>query len=219
MAKNKKKSVIPDGYTEEDVIRVVDRIAQRLGPKFRFGYHSVEDMEQQARLFAWEALSSFDNRCQLNTFLFRHVYNRLHNYKRDNFERIDKPCLKCPINKYSKRLGRCKKYDDDCLEDCEFYHGWILRNGSKRNLMEPANIDDIDDKHEHNMWADGNIVDDIDYNELMKEIKERIPIDSMENFNRFVGGAKLSGIARAKIKEKIIEILEDKGYIDSGKRT
>lgn len=210
---NKKKSVIPDGYTEDDVIRIINRIAQRLAPKFRFGYHGVEDMEQQSRLFAWEALSAYDGRCNLNTFLFAHVHNRLHNYKRDNFERIDKPCLKCPINQYSKKLKRCKKYNEDRLEDCEFYYGWILRNNSKRNLMEPADIDGIDDKNEHSMWISGDIVDDVDYTELMKKIKDKIPMHSMENFNRFIGGAKLSGIAKTKIKEIIIEILENEGYI------
>jgi hypothetical protein len=209
-----KKIVIPAGYTEKDVIRIIDRIARRLAPKFRFGYHAIEDMEQQARLFAWEALSAYDGRCQLNTFLFTHINNRLHNYKRDNFERIDKPCLKCPINKYSKKLGKCKKYKEDYLDDCQFYYGWILRNNSKKNLMAPADIDNIDDKNEHNMWISGDIMDDINYSELIKKIKDKVPINSLENFNKFVGGAKLSGVAKTKIKEMIIEILENEGYIN-----
>lgn len=208
------KNVIPNNYTEKEVIRIINRVAQRLAPKFLFGYHGIEDIEQQARLFAWEALPSYDGRNQLHTFLFRHVYNRLHNYKRDNFERIDEPCLKCPINKYSRKLGRCKKYKEDYLEDCEFYYGWILRNNSKKNLMEPADIDSIDDRYEHNMWTNNNFLNDIDYNELIGEIRDKIPISEMENFNRFINNIKLSGVARLKIKRIIIDILRNKGYVD-----
>lgn len=213
-----RKIKIPPGFTETEVMKIIDKVARRLAPKFRFGYHGIEDMEQEARLMAWKALPSFstkENKGSLENFLFAHVHNRLHNYKRDNFERIDKPCKKCPINKFSKKLNRCKKYKEDCLEDCEFYYGWILRNTAKRNLMDPADIDGIDDRNEHTMWVEGDPISNIDHIELMKKIKDKIPMQFLENFNRFVAGAKLSTTIKLKTKEMILKILENEGLIDA----
>lgn len=209
---------IPENYTEKEVVRIIDKVARRLAPKFRFGYHGIEDIEQEARLMAWRAIPAYDTSSKkgtLENFLFAHVHNRLHNYKRDNFERLDKPCKKCPINQFSKKLDKCKKYKEDCLEDCEFYYGWILRNQAKRNLMDPADIDGIDDKNEHNMWISENDIDNIDYTNLVKKIKDKIPIASLENFNRFIAGTKLNRMTKIKIKEMIIKILEEEGHINN----
>ena len=36
--------------SEQEIIEIIDKIASRLGPKFKFGYHTNEDMKQQASL-------------------------------------------------------------------------------------------------------------------------------------------------------------------------
>ena len=81
--------------TEEEVLETIEKIANKLCYKFKFGYHGVEDMKQQATLFALEGLDSYDEKRPLENFLWTHVRNRLFNYKRDNFERPDKPCFSC----------------------------------------------------------------------------------------------------------------------------
>ena len=52
--------VIPRGMTEEQVVQIIDGITNRLAGKFKFGYHDLDDMKQQARLFAWEGLENYD---------------------------------------------------------------------------------------------------------------------------------------------------------------
>ena len=96
------KMKIPKGMTEDEVLSSIDLVANRLASKFRFGYHSIDDMKQQARIFALEALDIYDNTkgTTLDTFLWLYVRNRLCNFKRDNYER-PKPCLNCPLNAYN----------------------------------------------------------------------------------------------------------------------
>jgi hypothetical protein len=81
--------------------------------------------------------------------------------------------------------------------------------------MDPADIDGIDDKNEHNMWTSEKDIDNIDYTNLVKKIKDKIPIASLENFNRFIAGTKLNRMTKIKIKEMIIKILEEEGHINN----
>ena len=75
---------IPSNMTEEEVIETIERVATRLCRKFRFGYHEVDDIKQQASLFAWEGLEKYDEKRPLENFLWTHVRNRLYNFKRNN---------------------------------------------------------------------------------------------------------------------------------------
>ena len=57
-----------------DASEIIERIATRLGQKFRFGYHTLDDMKQQAALFAWEGINdSWDPERPLENFLWIHV--------------------------------------------------------------------------------------------------------------------------------------------------
>ena len=61
--------MIPHGMTEDEVVQTINLIANRLAGKFKFGYHELEDMKQQARLFAWEGLENYDGVRPLENFL------------------------------------------------------------------------------------------------------------------------------------------------------
>ena len=56
LTKKKIPHKLPHGVTEEQFLIVLDNISKRLGHKFKFGYHSFEDMKQQAAIFAIEGL-------------------------------------------------------------------------------------------------------------------------------------------------------------------
>ena len=94
MSKPKK---ILNKVNESEFLEVWEKISKKLGYKFKFGYHSHEDMKQQAAIFALEGLKNYDNKRPLENFLWTHVRNRLFNYKRDNYQRPNKPCLTCPF--------------------------------------------------------------------------------------------------------------------------
>ena len=49
---------------EEDFLKALDIISKKLIYKFKFGYHDIEDMKQQAAIFALEGLENYDNKRQ-----------------------------------------------------------------------------------------------------------------------------------------------------------
>ena len=89
--------LIPINHTEAEVVAIIDRVAAKIARKFKFGYHDIDDMKQQARLFALECLPRYDLTRPLENFVWTHVHNRLFNYKRDNYERPSCPCKTCTL--------------------------------------------------------------------------------------------------------------------------
>ena len=111
---------IPEGMTEEDVLSSIDRVANGLAYKYKFGYYGVDDMKQEARLLAIEGLERYDSsRGKLETFLWTHVSNRLFNIKRNKYSRPDKPCFDCPLNAYDPD---CKNSINQCLQSIPSSH-------------------------------------------------------------------------------------------------
>ena len=88
---------IPKNYNEQEVMDIITSISNKLASKFKFGYHDIDDMKQQAMLFAWEGLENYDGIRPLENFLWVHVKNRLYNFKRNNYSRPNKPCENLPI--------------------------------------------------------------------------------------------------------------------------
>ena len=94
--------MLPQDMSEEQVLQIINDISNRLAAKFKFGYHEIEDMKQQARMFAWEALDRYDGVRPLENFLWTHVRNRLYNFKRNNYSRLEKPCDTCEFFKNNR---------------------------------------------------------------------------------------------------------------------
>lgn len=206
--KNKNKSLLPNGVTEDEFLRVLDDISKRLGHKFRFGYHDFDDMKQQAAIFALEGLEKYDRSRPLENFLWTHVRNRLFNYKRDNYQRPDKPCLTCPL--YDPH---CKKSTSQCLDfenknDCALYNAWETRNNSKKNIMRPVAIEDSEDyasKHHTN----GDIGDIVLTQEIIKKLDEHIPASHRESYLKLKYGEKINKSDFQKLILIIREIMNN----------
>lgn len=202
---------LPNGVTEEQFLSVLDNISKRLGHKFKFGYHSFEDMKQQAAIFALEGLQKYDNKRPLENFLWTHVRNRLFNYKRDNYQRPDKPCLTCPL--YDPH---CKKSTSQCTEfnnktDCELYLAWDTRNSSKKNIMKPVGMEDLKDAPQpHNKLAD--IPDSIFNQQIIDLLDQHIPAQYRETYLRLKYGEKIYKSDMNKLQAVILQILRDHNY-------
>jgi len=202
---------LPNGVTQEQFLDVLDNISKRLGHKFKFGYHSFDDMKQQAAIFALEGLQKYDNKRPLENFLWTHVRNRLFNYKRDNYQRPDKPCLSCPL--YD---AHCKKSMSGCLEfenktDCELYMAWETRNSSKKNIMKPVGIDDLQDSCPRNHKS-ANIPDMVFNNQVIDLLDKHLPAQYRETYLRLKYGEKIYKNDLKKLQAIIQEILQEHGY-------
>ena len=195
--------MIPQGMSEDQVLQIINNIANRLASKFKFGYHELEDMKQQARMFAWEGLENYDGIRPLENFLWTHVRNRLYNFKRNNFGRPDKPCDSCPFYDptFSNSQGYgCLKFDDH--EECDLYAGWLSRNTAKRNIMNTAQLD-ID------LNAGHSVGDVLDKKHIFNLVDRAIAVQDREDWIRFVHNLRLPKTRKEVITEKILAILKE----------
>jgi DNA-directed RNA polymerase specialized sigma24 family protein len=204
---------IPKGMTENEVVEIIDKVAKGLAPIYRFGYHTIEDMRQQAKIIAIEGLDKYDANRPLENFLWTHVRNRLYNFKRDNYERPDKPCFNCPFNAYDPGL---KQSDNGCslhlqLINCEPYSQWYNRNAPKRNLMNPTDIDNINDEKEKNTKVTDENLEAADTKIVFETIDKHLPINMREDYIKMKFGIKIPKKRREEILESIRSILNSNG--------
>ena len=195
---------MPKNMTEKQVLEVIDKISSKLCYKFKFGYHDVDDMKQQAKLFALEGLDKYDGKRPLENFLWTHVRNRLFNYKRDNYERPDNPCLSCPF--YDPNLdaskNKCKKFSDK--SECSLFYGWSKRNTNKKNIMNPVVMSEMQDGGVTNSKVQYYGEQDLTQKELFEYVDINIPQNYRKDYLRLVNGIKLP---KAK-KEALIEVIK-----------
>lgn len=193
--------------TEKDFLEVWEKISQKLGYKFKFGYHSHEDMKQQAAIFALEGLKNYDKSRPLENFLWTHVRNRLFNYKRDNYQRPDKPCLTCPFYKPNDPQIPHECSEFSTKNDCSLFSSWSLRNESKKNIMKPVTIEKIQENSKE-ITMD-NFVNNISNKEIIKIIDENISIKNRPLFIKLLGGIKISKLETTKLVKEIKTILNN----------
>jgi DNA-directed RNA polymerase specialized sigma24 family protein len=195
--KKKHKSPPPTSLTvdENEFLRIIDVISKKLAYKFKFGYHNYDDMKQQISIFALEGLKNYDHKRPLENFLWTHVRNRLFNYKRDNYQRPDKPCYTCPLFKN----GVCTKYANKY--DCDLYSNWAQRNSHKKNLMHLTTIDDL--KNYSNVFID----DKIENSEILSIIEKHINGEERAIYIKLKNGNKVNKADIQKLVSKIKQII------------
>lgn len=207
MTKKKKTKSFHPKVTEQQFVEVWEKISKKLGYKFKFGYHSHEDMKQQAAIFALEGLKNYDHKRPLENFLWTHVRNRLFNYKRDNYQRPDKPCLNCPFYKPkdSSCASECSEFSNK--NDCELFASWIKRNDTKKNIMKPIGIDNINENTKE--FTNNNLLQNITNKEIIKIIDKNISIKNRPIFLKMLGGSKVPKLEINKLLKEIKKILKD----------
>ena len=203
--KAKKKTQTDKKISEQELLDTINIISKKLAYKFKFGYHEIEDMKQQISVFAIEGLQNYDYDRPLENFLWTHVRNRLFNYKRDNYQRPDKPCNSCPM--YDKFCGDT---ENDCLKykkksDCSMYQLWHIRNNAKKNLMYLNSIDEIKEYLPNIISAQSNEED----RELILFLEEELIEDHRKIFLKLKSGSKVYKHEIDKLAHKIKEMLND----------
>lgn len=213
--KKKKTPKAPDplyGIDESEFLNIVNIITKKLAYKFKFGYHDIEDMRQQITIFAIEGLKNYDHNRPLENFLWTHVRNRLFNYKRDNYQRPNKPCLTCPLyDPYLKQSSSgCTKFNNK--NDCDLYIKWSSRNNSKKNLMHLTTIEEIKD-YSGVFQSVINSTDSVDSNEILEKIESQLNGELREIYLKIKNGSKVTKSESDKlfshIKNNILTNNED----------
>ena len=171
-------------------------------------------MKQQAAIFALEGLEKYDNKRPLENFLWTHVRNRLFNYKRDNYQRPDKPCLSCVFYDAhcATSTNQCNEYDDKT--NCEEYHTWNNRNTNKKNIMKPVGIEDLKEQNVHvpRLASQQSILELVSDQQILKLLDEAIPAQHRSTYLKLKYGDKVYKNDLTKLLNCIKEILKDHGY-------
>jgi len=181
--------------TEAEVIETINKIAHGLSYIFRFGYHDAEDIEQLSWQFAIEGLQSYDGVRPLHSFLYIHIRNRLINYKRKHFARLDSPCELC---------HECKDgitaHEDG--EYCGKYLKWIQRNDRKKSLATPVSINNISPA---NLAVDAQ--DILEKKEIQEKIDGGLSAAMRRAYLKYINGVPISNTTKQKLITKLREIL------------
>jgi DNA-directed RNA polymerase specialized sigma24 family protein len=182
---------IPQGYSEQEVIKLIQKTAKALAPKYSFGFHGVDDIEQEAFMMGIEALKTFkhDAGSKLQSYLYTYIGNRLKNFKRNNYFRQEFTCKTC---------GCKDPFCKTCLK-----RSW--RMARKAEIIEPIDI--------HSIENDDSLVKEHDFNtlheeEITQEIDSKLPLSLREDYLKMRDGIYVPKIRRVKIEETIKEILQ-----------
>lgn len=200
---------IPDGMTETEVLDIFRRVIKKLSFKFRFGVHSSEDIAQQGMVYAIEAMDRFDASRPLENFIYIHVRNRLFNFKRNNYFRLELPCCRCPIKSWIAPEG-CKAFTDRM--ECELYKGWAERNTIRKNLTNVLEYGQIRDSGEKNMHYGDNAAVKLNSKEILALIDKELPISMRKNYLKRLSGEKISKKDSQELEETIISLIKKYGY-------
>tara|TARA_B100001113_G_scaffold165997_1_gene135809 strand:- start:1460 stop:1978 length:519 start_codon:yes stop_codon:yes gene_type:complete len=79
----------PKNMSEQEVVDTITKVARHLAPKYVFASYDIEDIFQEAFIIGIEGLEKYDEKRPLSNFLFTHISNRLKNFKRNNYYRLD----------------------------------------------------------------------------------------------------------------------------------
>lgn len=210
---------IPKGMTESEVVDIIDEVAESLKYKFQFGYYEPGDIKQECYILSLEALEKYDNSKPLKPFLWTHLRNRLCNLKRKKYERINKPCLKCPFNAYcpSNDDGTKEGLNNSCLqydtvEECKWYTNWANKNTTRKNIVNAISIDGVKDENEPNMKDFSNFELDIQNKEIFEIIDKNLTdVNLRRDWLKIRDGVKINKGRLDKVINAIENILKNFG--------
>ena len=173
---------------------------KKLARQYRFGYHTVEDLEQEAFVLAWSALPRWDGQRSLYNFIYTHVKNRLQTFVRDNYMKPC-PCSLC----YGKGEGETEH--EDKLH-CKKYHSWYAANKRRGNIMSPIGITCVDEEGETKTYMPDTVSKDAENAEIFDLIDKNIPHDMRGTYLRMKEGVTgVSAEERERVLAKIREIV------------
>lgn len=184
----------------QDVLDIIERIVNNLAPYFTFSCYDIDDIKQEGRIFALEALSKFNkDRGELYSFLLVHVRNRLINLKRNKLYKLTPPCQTC---KYRGDNGDCNLHNS--MDECKILNLWLRKKDVKQPISYEVDSLDNDDR---------SIIDQVELNNLIKIIDEELPIKLRRYYLIYLDGGKIDSYYKNQLLNEIKEIAKRRGVI------
>lgn len=195
---------VPSGMTEEQVLREIKQIVDKISPTYTFGYYDLEDIKQEATIEALSVLPSYDTTRPLANFLFVHIKRRLLNLRRNKYKRTDAPCSLCHNHRH---------HEHENGKMCKKYVNWKKNNSTKANLTHPLTIHHINEDTESNVEIADTISKEIANNELRELINTKLDPSLRNDYLRMLAREKIPKVRRKKVEVAIREIVAS-DYLD-----
>ena len=187
---------LPPGLTETEFLETVDHVLSILVPSHVFGPYSAEDIFQEGRLLAIQAMDKglYDPSRPLANYLYVHLRNRFLNLKRDKLRRCDAPCSRCHEG-------------DFCTDEglpCSKYQGWRSRQDAKSSLMKTVAGNPVRD-----VANEEDASDLAEREEILLKIDLQLPLEMRADYLAMRSGCSISKTRRKEIEEAVLEIVGD----------
>ena len=179
----------------KNTINTIIKVSKAISQKYTFGYYSSEDIEQECYFIAVEALKKYDSSLgSLENFLYTCLHNGLKNFLRKNYYRklSDVKCKYC---------GNTKKY-------CPYCARRKFRLETKKRLLEPLTIENVNYNKENNMVVEPNFLEQIELDEIFSIIDKHLEISLRVDYLKMLDGVNIPKSKREVVENRIMEILE-----------
>lgn len=170
--------------SESYYLECVRHVTSLIPSKAAFGPFTIDDLKSEASLWCIKALPFWDSSRCLKNFLYRHVQNRLINFRRDNLIRNDPPCKLCHVGKY------CGEPADESTRVCAKYQSWALRNSAKHCLAQAGvACEPLTSSYQA---REKPILEELEKKELFELFDDKIPLHLRSLYLKAKEGGKLT---------------------------
>lgn len=177
------------------------KICKRLAQKYTFGHYDIDDIAQEAFIIGMRLLPKFNRRkgMSLESFLYMSINNRLKDFKRDNYARIFHKCEYC-------------NNEENPEVPCEYCQRRNWRIETRKNIVEPLDIDNICSDEESGVTTNNDFIEDVEIAELKSIVDQELPVNLRSDYIRMLHDIQIPKTRRNLIEFSIIQILEKHGY-------
>ena len=196
-------------YTEGEALEIIAEVTKKLAPNFTFGYYDIDDLIQEGQILALKIIDNgtYDESRPLKNFLYVYLRSRYINLRRDKYFRHTPPCKACPLNdpKLLCSTNGCSGFADKM--ECDKYNMWVTLNNAKRNLVDPIDIDNVDDDVESGMRENGYLLEGQEGNEIAAYIDNYLPMDMRTDYLKMISNYGVKHTHKVKISsDRVKEI-------------
>lgn len=194
---------------EAAITASIIRTAKAVGPRYKFGYHTDEDMIAEATLEGLQAIERglYDPLRPLENFLHVHMKNRLYNLMRKHYLRLEPPCACCnPVTGAAVAGGEASP--------CRKWQNWRRRNATKQNLMRPLDATAINPDGEDSLYINDSSYEEAVASELEAVIDRNLPVELRSDYRRLREGVFVPKGRTLRVREAVAKIARDAGYLE-----
>ena len=167
----------------QEQLEIIQRVIQRIAPKYKFAYYETGDIEQESYLICLEALENYDPSRPLENFIAKHLSNRL------------------------KTLRRNKYYRQNIPEDNKSH---AALNENKKNLMDLKSFSSIKEDSPDFlslMYYHDDFDETLSSSEAVNKVLDNLSPEMRNDFQRLANGVSIKHYRKKVLVDKIKEIL------------